>query len=295
VEPLTDGLRNANFKVLLEDRPDAIVVRIYEHDRSLCAKEMDILRLVRDGVPVPQVIHAEPDGLDDLPPFAVLGFVQAIGFRELKRSGDCEAIAQAARSAGEVLAAISQFRFDRCGWIGSGLHVGDPLLHGADPVPRFVDLCLASPNLQVRVEPDLRGRIHRYVWHWAPRLAELDNEGCLVHCDFGGRNLLVNKERGDWTIAAVLDWEFAVSGSPLVDIGHFLRYECASRPVCEPHFSNAFAGAGGKLPPDWRPLARVMDMTALCESLTREVLPDDIARELVELVAATVEQRDPME
>jgi len=26
-----------------------------------------------------------------------------------------------------------------------------------------------------------------------------------------------------------LDREFAVSGSPLIDVGHFLRYKCASR------------------------------------------------------------------
>src|SRR6185437_6695629 len=49
------------------------------------------------------------------------------------------------------------------------------------------------------------------------------------------------KPQGTWTVAAVLDWEFAVSGSPLLDIGHFLRYECASRPLAEPHFSNSNA------------------------------------------------------
>jgi len=94
-------------------------------------------------------------------------------------------------------------------------------------------------------------------------------------------------------VAAVLDWEFAVSGSPLLDIGHFLRYECASRPLAEPHFSKGFLRAGGTLPEGWRRLSRVVDSIALCESLTHETLPDTIVTELLELIRSTIEDRDP--
>ncbi len=294
LQPLTDGFRNANFKAVLDGRRDPIVIRIYEHDPSLCAKEGDILRLVSDTVPVPELVHAEPSGFDGLPPFAVVTYVEGISLRELKRGGQRDAIAQAAHFAGQILAAIGRFTFPRSGWLAGGLQVGDPLLHGADPGPRFVDLCLAADNLQARLPADLRERIHEHMWTWAPRLAALDDDTAhLVHCDFGGRNLLVRNKDGCWSIAAVLDWEFAVAGSPLADVGHFLRYERLSTPMLEPHFSNAFQDAGGVLPPDWRQLARVLDLTALCESLTHDHLPDDIVRELAELVRATIELRDP--
>jgi fructokinase len=131
------------------------------------------------------------------------------------------------------------------------------------------------------------------VWSWAPRFAQLDDEACLVHGDFGKRNLLVRSIAGKWFLAAVLDWEFAVSGSPLADLGHFLRYERASCPLAEPHFSSGYLHAGGKLSPDWRQLARLVDLTALCESLTHDQLPDTVVTELVELVRATVENCDP--
>jgi hypothetical protein len=48
----------------------------------------------------------------------------------------------------------------------------------------------------------------------------------------------------------VLDWEFAFLGSPLLDVGHFLRYERAARPLREPHLSRGFLEDGGKLPED---------------------------------------------
>ncbi|HYL79122.1 MAG TPA: phosphotransferase [Bryobacteraceae bacterium] len=293
ISPLTEGLRNSNFKVGLESAPHWIVLRIYEHDASLCQKELDLMRLVNPSVPVPEVIHAEPQGLDDFPPFMVRLYVEGITFMELRRGDDNEAIAQAAYSAGQTLAAIGRFNFPKPGWLAPGPSVGAPLLEGDDPAPRFVDLCLASANLQRRLRADLRDRIHALVWSYAPRLKSLAAESSLVHGDYNKRNVLLRETAGRWSVAAVLDWEFAVSGSPLADIANFVRYDRAARSRAEPHFSTGYTRAGGELPEDWRRLAKVLDLTALCESLTRDGLPDSVVMELVELLRATVENRDP--
>jgi hypothetical protein len=39
MQPLADGWRNTNFKLQLDAAPEPIVLRIYEHDASLCQKE----------------------------------------------------------------------------------------------------------------------------------------------------------------------------------------------------------------------------------------------------------------
>jgi fructokinase len=292
VQPLTTGFRNANFKVRLDARAGWIVVRIYEHDASLCQKEIDLLRVVGATIPVPQVIFAEPAGLDGLPPFLLMQYVEGISFHDLKRSGDRDAIAPAAFSVGETLASIGRSTFAKSGWLAPGPTVTTPLFDGPDPTPHFVDLCLASPNLQRRMAAEVRERVSALLWSRAPQLAELDSQACLVHGDFGKRNLMVRCDGGRWSVAAVLDWEFAISGSPLVDLGHFLRYERVARPCAEPHFSCGYLQAGGILPPEWRLIARLVDLTALCESLTHDELPDDVTAELVELVRATIENRD---
>jgi len=291
--PLTDGQRNANFKLRLNSTAEWIVLRIYEHDVSLCQKEIGLIRLIGGSVPVPEVIHSQPGGLEELPPFSLLRYVEGISFRELMRGGHKEAIAQAAHSAGETLAAIGRITFPKPGWLGAGLTVTAPLLEGVDPTPRFIDLCLESTNLQQRMPAELRNGARALAWAYASRLARLDADACLVHGDFGKRNLLVRQVGGRWVVAAVLDWEFAVSGSQLGDLGHFLRYESAAQPVLEPHFTMGYVQAGGALPLAWQRLARVVDLTALCESLTHDELPDTVVRELVELITATVDDRDP--
>ena len=290
--PLADGFRNSNFKVHLEGAVEPMVLRIYRHDPALCRKELDLIRFLARSVPVPEVIHAEPCGLDDRPPFAVMRFVEGITFRELRRTGDREAIAQAAGSVGETLAAIHRTAFSKSGWLAAGLEVTAPLIEGANSMPRFVDLCLASVSLQARMPADLRDCVHGLMWSAAPELVSLENQAQLVHGDFNKRNVLVREAGGRWSVAAILDWEFAVSSTPLTDFGNFLRFESASRPPAEPHFSDGYRRGGGSLPPDWRRLARLVDLVALCESLTRDWLPQDVEAELVELVQATVEQRE---
>jgi aminoglycoside phosphotransferase (APT) family kinase protein len=291
--PLSNGLRNTNLFLTLDTAAAPVVLRIYQHDPSLCQKEVDLMRLVRPTVPVPEVIHASPLGLEELPPFALLQFVEGVSPLDLKRRRDFEAFAQAAFSAGESLAAIGRIGFPKAGWLGPGPAVTAPLLEGADPQPRFVDLCLAAPNLERRVPAELRQRIHKLIWQWAPRLAALDADPRLVHGDFSRRNLVARQVAGRWVVVAVLDWEFAIAGGPLADIENFLRYELDARPMAEPHFSTGYTRAEGALPQDWRRLGRLVGLTANCESLTRDELPDDISRELLELVQATVEDRDP--
>lgn len=283
VQPLTDGLRNANFKIRLSSMSDPIVLRIFEHDASLCQKEADLLRLIGASVPVPEVLYAAPHGLGDTPPFTLLRYIEGITFRELKRSGDAEALAQASDSAGQVLAAIGRITFPKSGWLAPGPIIM-PLLAGVDPVPRLVDLYLGSTNLQKRMNAELRDRTHQLVWSWAPQIASVDAQSCLVHGDFGKRNLLVRMVAGQWKVAGVLDWELAMSGTPLIDLGHFLSYERASRPLIEPHFSAGYQNAGGRLPQNWRQLAGVLDVTSICESLTHDRLTDEAVTELVELV-----------
>jgi len=91
----------------------------------------------------------------------------------------------------------------------------------------------------------------------------------------------------------VVDWEFAVSASPLEDLGRFLRYERASRPVVASHFSRGYCAAGGKLPPNWRRLARWADLIGLNENLTHDHLPGPMVLDLVGRIRAAVEECAP--
>lgn len=220
-------------------------------------------------------------------------YVEGVQLRELKRRRDSKALAQVARSIGEVLARISRYRFDRPGTLGPGPTV-KPHTREIESTPQIIENCLASPTFQANVPSTVAEKIRTMTRCWADRLASLDRECSLVHGDFNNRNTLVREVHGRWEVAAIIDWECAFSGSPLWDVASILRYERPSRPPMEPHFSQACISAGMILPDEWRALACVADLARSCQTLSSDSVPADVIAEVLELVRATVEERAPI-
>lgn len=289
VQVLSEGLCNFNYRVALDASAEAVVLRIYGRDPQACRKEVDLLRMVRETVPVPEVLLVNASGDCGVGPFIVMRYVEGITFRQLRRTRDSEAIAQAAHSIGETLAALGRYKFARRGTLGAGPAVVGHYLSGSNAIPEFIDSCLASPTLRSRLDERVRERVHELAWARALELARSQDETYLVHGDFNNRNIIVRREQGRWQVAAVLDWEFAVSGSPLFDIASFLQYERRCSPSREPHFSLGYEHGGGKLPEDWWQLARVVGLKGQCETLTELDLPADIVTEVAGLVTTTIE------
>ena len=241
---------------------------------------------------MPEILYAATSEEDGVAPHVLMRWVKGVTFRQLKARCDPREIAEAAHSIGETLARVASFEFVGPGTIGPGLTIGAPLLEANYGAATFVESCLGSPETQRRLDAPLRERVRQFIWHWAPRMAFLGEEHRLVHSDFGGPNLLVDEVDGRWGVSAVIDWEFAFSGPPLVDVGHMMRYERSGRPLVEPWFSEGFLAGGGTLPQNWRDLARAVDLMALCEIVTRPALPESVVPELAELIAATTDGRD---
>jgi aminoglycoside phosphotransferase (APT) family kinase protein len=291
VEPLTGGLINTNLKIQFASKLPPVVLRIYRDGSDVCRKEMAIHDLFKMFVPVARILHSEPDGVDGSNPFAILEFAPGVTFQELKRAGDARAIRQASEFVGETLANIGRIKFPSAGRLfveNDRLRVGTPFITGPNPIPRLMDRFLDSPRCRQRAGVALIDKLHKFTWSWSDSLPDLTTQSNLVHSDFGNRNIMVNEVGGLWKVVAVLDWEFAFSGSPLLDVGHFLRYERKDSPIREPHFSQAFRNHGGYLPENWWEIVRVIDLTALVECLTHDNLPGDVEAELLDLIIATL-------
>lgn len=298
LQVLSGGLINTNIRVDFEANYEPIVIRLYRNGAQVCRKELAIHDLLSSTIRVPRVLHAAPEGIEDSPAFLINEYVIGSTVRELKRTKDLKAIQQASYSVGATLASIGGFKFEKPGRLeveehAATLAVGQKFIEGPDQIARLMDTFLASANCERRLGPNLIQRLHDYVWSWSSRIPDLEEAPRLVHNDFGNRNILVRQENGKWVVAAILDWEFAFAGSPLLDVGHFLRYERRNAPLREPHFSQGFVEHGGQLPDNWREIARVVDLSGLIECLTHDELPIDVEIELLELINATLDHRDP--
>ncbi len=74
----------------------------------------------------------------------------------------------------------------------------------------------------------------------------------LIHCDYNLKNILIRRVGSSWKVAGVLDWEFAIAGSPLVDVGNFLRFEDELPPGLGESFIKGYLSDSNELPDNWR-------------------------------------------
>jgi aminoglycoside phosphotransferase (APT) family kinase protein len=293
VEPLAGGIMNWNYSIRLSGSAERFVLRFYDRMPESCAKEVRILSMVRDDVPVPRVLFAEPATAPrragGFPPFCVLEFIDGISLRELRRRGETAGVAEASYDAGRLLPRLMRHRFPRTGILSPELTVEDGPFANVSLLG-VIEHFAASPLFAARVGAALRARIESFVraheglsaWPFPADAGA--GWATLAHGDFNSPNILVRQEGGRWSVAAILDWEFAFAGSILVDIGNMLRYERPGQSRYEPHFSRGLTDAGLDLPDDWFLRARLADLPALCELLTREDVPDAIVAELKDLI-----------
>lgn len=287
---LHGGLMNRNYRVRLGN--EHVVLRFFDRDRRAGAKETSLLRQLHGVLAVPSVFHFDPAPPDNGAPFAVLEFIEGIALRQLKASGSSAAIADATHDVGLQLARLASARLTDPESLDVDLPLDPAVLHGSHTNATLIDHFLQSTLVHQRLgNADVDG-VHRWARTRDDRLSALPAISAIAHGDFNSANILVRERAGRWTVAAILDWEFAFSGNIFADIGNFLRYERPDRPRFEPSFSTGLATGGVTLPAGWRELARLADLGALCELLTRPDVPDAVVTEVCDLVRTTISSRD---
>lgn len=166
----------------------------------------------------------------------------------------------------------------------------DPrLLVGSNVNARLIEQFVESPILRHRLSDATADRVRDFAWRRDELLERYASSHSLAHGDFNSPNILVRQRDASWSIAAILDWEFAFLGHAFYDIGNFLRYERSHTARFEPWFSRGLSDAGFNLPDNWLSIARVADLGALCELLTRPNVPENVVSELRDLILATLD------
>jgi fructokinase len=253
VTPLTGGYMNENL-LLVTACGDRYVLRRYlrgDGARTL-GIEAAIARLVHGRVPVARAVATgapagEPLLLSEFVPGELVSDALAGG---VDPGGLGAAV-------GAALAAIGTVGFSAAGFFD-----------GPDLVPvagsmsgRLVDFV----DGRLGASEPLRHRLLAHARAVQPVLDALPDVSRLVHSDFNPKNLLARRRSDGWVVTAVLDWEFAFSGNPLVDVGNLLRFQADYPPA----FIDGFLAGRGELPAGWRAAAEALDLFALTDLLGR--------------------------
>jgi aminoglycoside phosphotransferase (APT) family kinase protein len=271
-ETLGGGYRNENIRVVT-DR-GSYVLRRYSRrgadaaaERTCAVEAALAARLAAAAVPAAEVIAADPAGAATGEPVLLARYVPGV-MVSAALDADPGSASQLGAAAGAALAAVGSVTFP-----GGGAFTGPDLVPSADDwpssLPEFAGSCLQAGSAAGALSEDETGRLRALAVAADPLARAADGARQLVHSDYNGKNLLAVEREGQWSISAVLDWEFAFSGSPLTDVGNMLRFRDAYPPGFADGFVTGFRDAGGQLPPRWREISEALDLYALFDFLTR--------------------------
>ena len=283
VSVLTGGFVNANYHLVLSDHR-SLVLRIAARPGNL-KKELRVLKHVQGAVPVPAVVAEDFSGAR---PFALLEFIEGTLLSDALSSLDGVDLTRVAFEAGISLQAIHSFDLGKAGFFDENF-VFDPVFENfGGGLYEYICSNLASGRVRERLGENLAAWALEYVRGKRDQYWSILNSTPLIHCDYNLKNILIRKVGSVWRVAGVLDWEFAMAGSPFVDIGNFLRFEDELPPGFSGAFIEGYLSNSIGLPGDWREVARLLDLAAMVNFLDSEEETPKSFRTAISVIAKTV-------
>jgi aminoglycoside phosphotransferase (APT) family kinase protein len=259
--PLTGGWSGQTF--LAETAGERTVVRVYPPGRrDDAAPEIDaaVMRLVRGLVPVPEILEVRRGQVSaERPGLLVTSYVAGERGDLVLPTLDDAGLALLGRQVGALVAALAGMPTLRSGpFVTPDLDIGD--FGVPDGLPGFV----AARADELGWEADLLDSLTAVAERAEARLDQVGRT-CVVHSDANPKNLLVDPETLE--VTALLDWEFAHSGSPFTDLGNVLRFDRhpAYASAVLATWGERHGGSAGEL----LELARSADLWALVDLAAR--------------------------
>jgi aminoglycoside phosphotransferase (APT) family kinase protein len=193
-------------------------------------------------------------------PYAMFEWVDGVLVSEALREGDEADVESIARAAGRTLAAVNQFEFPQPGFLGASLDYTLKCDSSTDSFRKYLTTVEEHGRAAQRVGAAKFRDMIKFVDENLSCLSITEDWCSLVHADYTGTNLITGKKKGSWVVHAVLDWEFAMAGSSIFDIGVFLRIEDEFGLGFREGFIESFLEWGGHLPSGWRRASKMLDL-----------------------------------
>jgi aminoglycoside phosphotransferase (APT) family kinase protein len=254
------GRSNTNY--VLDTSEGKFVLRVHVRDDALASKERAVYEHCRRLVPLARLVGCDTEGVSVGHAFSLLEFVPGDSLEAVMTGGSSERLASALCNLGHALAQLTTCRFDLSGDLVAGAN--GLLAVRTWPFDDFERWALFDSPAGERLGP-LRDQLwdflerahHRYPQSLPPH---------LVHGDFNPSNILVAP---DGEISAILDWEFAHSGSVWADVGNLLRYRGIALPnSVKLQLLEGLRDGGFSPPKDWYTRSLLADLASALEFLS---------------------------
>jgi|GEM_PF-615552 len=263
VIPISEGCRTTNYIVDTNRPGKKYILKIFFAKEQNYKKEIKLLTKLKEDnlVNVSTVYEVGNHEIIENREYAIYEYMEGKTIGKAISEGyilDNNFIKDVAR----FLARIHNHKFEKAGFLDENLEVVDEL----PPLALWYEKFMGS-KARERLGKELIHKIIHIVSKNKKKLSKLDNDIRLVHGDFQGTNILIK----DGKLCGVIDWEFAMAGHPLADIGQFFRYEEYFNEEMIKVFEEEYnKNSSYKLTEDWYEISKLRDLANLIQLINGE-------------------------
>jgi fructokinase len=283
---ITGGKCSTNYRISLVGYQQPVLLRIYRRDPEVCAQETCLLHLLQDRIPVSTVIYSCPDPAAYGWAYAIHSWMDGVSMDTVSRLNDD--YLPVADQLGRILAVLNSITFPSAGFFGPNLQISAPFENIVDAYLSHMEECLFHRQAGINLGESYARHLWKAVETNRSCLDDLKFCRSLVHADFKPSNILLHNQDGTWNAAALLDWEFAHSGTSISDIGQLFRREKQYPPSFQIRFIQSYVEHGGFLPPDWKRMSKLLDLVHLCDLIDTASERSNVIADVRELIINSV-------
>ncbi|WP_454051927.1 phosphotransferase family protein [Clostridium sp. Marseille-Q7071] len=261
ITPLLEGCRNTNYVVHIKNNDSVFLLRIFPINDDSWKKEKKLLSVLKNEISVQKLYFLSQDESIELRTFAIYEFAQGITLQSAINSGyvlEDNLI----RDIGKTLASIHNHTYTKVGFLDDNLEVKSFL----PPLETWYEMFLGE-NARERLGAETVKNIENLILSNKESLEQMDKQVSLVHGDFRPTNILVHNGK----FSCILDWEFAMAGHPISDIGQFFREEQYLDKNLIAAFEKSYSEVSKtKLSKNWYKLGKLRDLVNLIQMINEE-------------------------
>lgn len=262
---IAGGCANLNIKLQLGGQATPLLLRLYLREKEAAYREQKLGQLLQSILPVPQVYHLGQMG-DYC--FAIQNFIPGVPLRTLLLNYPALSWGPVMHQVGELLALLQDHTFPQAGFLNKDL-IPTPF----PDLKEFVYTCLGHSQVQQVLSLKVQSTIAK-LYDTYGKLLIPEAPFTLAHGDFDPANILVEEQNNGWKVTGILDWEFAHSGSWVIDVANMLRYAHQMPITFQENFLKGLQSQGVHLPAEWRTITHLFNLSSLLDSLTRHPLSE---------------------
>jgi len=252
------GLVNTVYRVDIDAPPHRLCLKIGQRGETSAAVEFRATAL-RQGRDTPQAMSFLPHEPISGHPCMVFSWVEGIRIdMHAEHLGEDERTRLSFLLGAQLAQIHGSARFGQTGLLAlerDRLTVREPF---SLSLAGLHDYATATLRDEVRARVGAARSEALIQWTGQHRGGIPASPAVLCHGDYGTENVLIDRSEQLW----VLDWEFACSGHPLLDLGHLLRTPLLAEVPFHDAVAAGYRSEGGILTDDWPRWARVLDLFA---------------------------------